>query len=306
LLLSEAEKLAHLEEEIHERFVDQEDAVREVANAIRRNRAGLDMGNRPIGVFLFLGPTGVGKTELARTLAFLLFDSDQAMIRIDMSEYQERHSVARLIGSPPGYVGYEEGGQLTEAVRRRPYSVILFDEIEKAHPDVFNLFLQIFDDGRLTDGQGRTVDFKNTIIIMTSNLGTPIIQEKEKSEEEKEREVWQLIQQTFKPEFVNRLDQIIIFNQLTKEQISQVVDLEIKKVAKNLEENRNLKLEISQEAKELIAKLGYDPQFGARPLKRVIQNNILDKIALMIIEGKVKEGKTIKVEAQNGQFLIKA
>ncbi|MGI6775897.1 MAG: ATP-dependent Clp protease ATP-binding subunit [Patescibacteria group bacterium] len=306
LLLSEAEKLAHLEEEIHERFVDQEDAVREVANAIRRNRAGLDMGNRPIGVFLFLGPTGVGKTELARTLAFLLFDSEQAMIRIDMSEYQERHSVARLIGSPPGYVGYEEGGQLTEAVRRRPYSVILFDEIEKAHPDVFNLFLQIFDDGRLTDGQGRTVDFKNTIIIMTSNLGTPIIQEKEKSEEEKEREVWQLIQQTFKPEFVNRLDQIIIFNQLTKEQISQVVDLEIKKVAKNLQENRNLKLEISQEAKELIAKLGYDPQFGARPLKRVIQNNILDKIALMIIEGKIKEGKTIKVEAQNGQFLIKA
>ncbi len=306
LLLSEAEKLAHLEEEIHERFVDQEDAVREVANAIRRNRAGLDMGNRPIGVFLFLGPTGVGKTELARTLAFLLFDSDQAMIRIDMSEYQERHSVARLIGSPPGYVGYEEGGQLTEAVRRRPYSVILFDEIEKAHPDVFNLFLQIFDDGRLTDGQGRTVDFKNTIIIMTSNLGTQIIQEKEKSEEEKEREVWQLIQRTFKPEFVNRLDQIIIFNQLTKEQISQVVNLEIKKVAKNLEENRNLKLEISQETKELIAKLGYDPQFGARPLKRVIQNNILDKIALMIIEGKVKEGKTIKVEAQNGQFLIKA
>jgi ATP-dependent Clp protease ATP-binding subunit ClpB len=302
LLLSEAEKLAHLEEEIHERFVDQEDAVREVANAIRRNRAGLNMGNRPIGVFLFLGPTGVGKTELARTLAFLLFDSEQAMIRIDMSEYQERHSVARLIGSPPGYVGYEEGGQLTEAVRRRPYSVILFDEIEKAHPDVFNLFLQIFDDGRLTDGQGRTVDFKNTIIIMTSNLGTPIIQEKEKSEEEKEREVWQLIQQTFKPEFVNRLDQIIIFNQLTREQISQVVDLEIKKVAKNLEENRNLKLEISQEAKELIAKLGYDPQFGARPLKRVIQNNILDKIALMIIEGKVKEGETIRVGAEKEQF----
>ncbi len=306
LLLSEAEKLAHLEEEIHERFVDQEDAVREVANAIRRNRAGLDMGNRPIGVFLFLGPTGVGKTELARTLAFLLFDNEQAMIRIDMSEYQERHSVARLIGSPPGYVGFEEGGQLTEAVRRRPYSVILFDEIEKAHPDVFNLFLQIFDDGRLTDGQGRTVDFKNTIIIMTSNLGTPIIQEKEKSEEEKEREIWQLIQQTFKPEFVNRLDQIIIFNQLTKEQIFQVVDLEIKKVAKNLEENRNLKLEVSKEAQELIAKLGYDPQFGARPLKRVIQNNILDKIALMIIEGRIKEGKTIKVEAQNGQFLIKA
>ena len=302
LLLSEAEKLAHLEEEIHERFVDQEDAVREVANAIRRNRAGLDMGSRPIGVFLFLGPTGVGKTELARTLAFLLFDSEQAMIRIDMSEYQERHSVARLIGSPPGYVGYEEGGQLTEAVRRRPYSVILFDEIEKAHPDVFNLFLQIFDDGRLTDGQGRTVDFKNTIIIMTSNLGTQIIQEKEKSEEEKEREVWQLIQQTFKPEFVNRLDQIIIFNQLTKEQISQVVDLEIKKVAKNLEENRNLKLEISQEAKELIAKLGYDPQFGARPLKRVIQNNILDKVALMIIEGKVKEGETIRVGAEKEQF----
>ena len=305
LLLSEAEKLAHLEEEIHERFVDQEDAVREVANAIRRNRAGLDMGNRPIGVFLFLGPTGVGKTELARTLAFLLFDSDQAMIRIDMSEYQERHSVARLIGSPPGYVGYEEGGQLTEAVRRRPYSVILFDEIEKAHPDVFNLFLQIFDDGRLTDGQGRTVDFKNTIIIMTSNLGTQIIQEKEKSEEEKEREVWQLIQQTFKPEFVNRLDQIIIFNQLTKEQISQVVDLEIKKVAKNLEENRSLKLEISQEAKELIAKLGYDPQFGARPLRRVIQNNILDKIALMIIEGKIKEGETIMVNGRKNQFSLK-
>jgi len=305
LLESEAQKLSRLEEEIHQRFINQEDAVKEVANAIRRSRAGIGEQERPIGTFLFLGPTGVGKTELARTLAYVLFNNEQAMIRIDMSEYQERHSVARLIGAPPGYVGYEEGGQLTEAVRRHPYSVVLLDETEKAHPDVFNLFLQIFDEGRLTDGQGRTVNFKNTVIIMTSNLGTDIILE-EKDKEKMREKIWELLQKTFRPEFINRLDQIVIFNQLTAAQIRQIVDLQIRKLKQNLAENRRLKLTIIPKAKDLLAKLGYDPQFGARPLKRVIQTNILDKIAMMIIEGKVKEGETVKVDVDRNQFLIKA
>ena len=304
LLISEAKKLARLDKEIHKRFINQEEAVQEVANAIRRNRAGIGEQNRPIGVFLFLGPTGVGKTELARTLAYTLFNNEKAMVRIDMSEYQERHTVARLIGAPPGYIGYEEGGQLTEAVRRKPYSVILFDEIEKAHPDVFNLFLQIFDDGRLTDNQGRTINFQNTIIIMTSNLGGNIIQTEENKKKLKDK-IWQLVQKTFKPEFINRLDQIILFEKLTKKQINQIIDLQIKRVKENLWENRQLKITIDDRAKALIAKLGYDPQFGVRPLKRVIQTNILDKIALMIIEGKVKEKQTIKVGREKNQFSLK-
>jgi len=304
LLTSEAKKLARLDKEIHKRFINQEEAVQEVANAIRRNRAGIGEQNRPIGVFLFLGPTGVGKTELARTLAYTLFNNEKAMVRIDMSEYQERHTVARLIGAPPGYIGYEEGGQLTEAVRRKPYSVILFDEIEKAHPDVFNLFLQIFDDGRLTDNQGRTINFQNTIIIMTSNLGGNIIQTEENKKKLKDK-IWQLVQKTFKPEFINRLDQIILFEKLTKKQINQIIDLQIKRVKENLWENRQLKITIDDRAKALIAKLGYDPQFGVRPLKRVIQTNILDKIALMIIEGKVKEKQTIKVGREKNQFSLK-
>jgi len=304
LIKSEAEKLAHLEKEIHRRFINQEEAVVEVANAIRRNRAGIGEQNRPIGNFLFLGPTGVGKTELAKTLAYLLFDDENAIIRLDMSEYQERHTVARLIGSPPGYIGHEEGGQLTEAVRRRPYSVILFDEIEKAHPDVFNLFLQIFDDGRLTDAQGKTVNFQNTIIIMTSNLGADIIQ-REENKEKMTNEISELVRKTFKPEFLNRLDQIILFEKLTKKQISQIVELQIGKLTKSLKKNKNLKLIISDQAKKLITQLGYSPQYGARPLKRVIQNNILDKIALMIVEGNIKEGETIKVSAKGEQFQIK-
>ena len=304
LLVSEAKRLARLDKEIHKRFVNQEEAVQEVTNAIRRNRAGIGEQNRPIGIFLFLGPTGVGKTELARTLAYTLFNNEKSMVRIDMSEYQERHTVARLIGAPPGYIGYEEGGQLTEAVRRKPYSVILFDEIEKAHPDVFNLFLQIFDNGRLTDNQGRTVNFQNTIIIMTSNLGDDIIQTEENKKKLQDK-IWQLVQKTFKPEFINRLDQIVLFEKLTKKQISQVVDLQIKRIQENLWDNRQLKIIVDESAKTLIAKLGYDPQFGARPLKRVIQTNILDKIALMIIEGKIKEGETIKVNGRKNQFSLK-
>ncbi|MDD3679500.1 MAG: AAA family ATPase [Candidatus Shapirobacteria bacterium] len=296
LVESEAQKLAKLEKEIHKRFVNQEEAVTEVANAIRRNRAGIGEQNRPIGTFLFLGPTGVGKTELAKTLAYILFNDESAMVRIDMSEYQERHTVARLIGSPPGYIGHEEGGQLTKAVRRKPYSVLLFDEIEKAHPDIFNLFLQIFDDGRLTDSQGRTVDFQNTIIIMTSNLGSHLIQ----SEENKqliEEKITNLIQATFKPEFINRLDQIVLFEKLTKTQIGQIVDLQLERIKESLVKNQKLTLEISDQAKKLITKLGYDTRYGARPLKRVIQNNILDQVALMIINGKIKEEQKIKVTA---------
>jgi len=286
LITTEAEKLAHLEEELHKRIVNQKEAIKEIADAIRRSRSGIAEENRPIGCFIFMGPTGVGKTETAKALAEFLFNDENAMIRIDMSEYQERHTVSRLIGAPPGYVGFEEGGQLTEAVRRKPYSVVLLDEIEKAHPDVFNLLLQIMDDGRLTDGKGRTVDFKNTIIIMTSNLRT---------EEE--------VRKTFRPEFINRLDQIVLFNPLTPAMIRQIVDFQIKQVEKRLSRQK-IKILISKEAKELLAKKGYDQEFGARPLKRVIQDFILDKIALMIVEGQIKEGEAVKVEVKNGQITV--
>ncbi len=295
LMEGEVEKLLHLEERLHERVVDQEEAVRAVANAVRRARAGLKDPNRPIGSFLFLGPTGVGKTELARALAEVLFDDEDAMIRIDMSEYQERHTVARLIGAPPGYVGYEEGGQLTEAVRRRPYSVILFDEIEKAHPEVFNLLLQVLDDGRLTDGHGRTVDFKNTIIIMTSNLGSHYIQELVHDEERMREAVWEVLRQHFRPEFLNRVDEVVIFRPLTMEDLKQIVEIQIKRLGRLLEERR-IRIQLTERAKERLAAEGFDPVYGARPLKRVIQRRIQDKLAEAILEGRVREGDTVEVD----------
>jgi ATP-dependent Clp protease ATP-binding subunit ClpB len=308
LLTSESEKLAQLEGELAKRVVGQREALQAVSAAIRRSRAGLSEEGRPIGSFLFLGPTGVGKTETARALAEALFNDERAMIRIDMSEYQERHTVARLIGAPPGYVGFEEGGQLTEAVRRRPFAVILFDEIEKAHAQVFNLFLQILDDGRLTDGKGRTVDFKNTVLIMTSNLGGDLIREmtQEKSEKGKERlnqEVWQLLNKTFRPEFLNRLDQIIVYDALTQEDLKEIVVRQLAEVEGRLEK-KGVKLEVSEQAKKWLVEHGYDPVFGARPLKRLIESEIVDEVALRLIEGKVKEGDKAKVGVDKGQIVL--
>lgn len=298
MMEGEIEKLLHMEERIHQRLVNQEEAVNLVANAVRRARSGLQDPNRPIGSFIFLGPTGVGKTELGRALAEFLFDDEQAMVRIDMSEFMEKHSVARLIGAPPGYVGYEEGGYLTEAVRRKPYSVILFDEIEKAHPEVFNLLLQILDDGRLTDGHGRTVDFKNTIIIMTSNLGSQWIQDlgrKEKDYELMRSRVMEVVRNSFKPEFLNRVDEIIIFHNLSKEEIKKIVDIQIRQLKNRLKEKK-LDIELTERAKELLCELGYDPTYGARPLKRAIQKYIQDALALKILKGEAIEGDTIIVD----------
>jgi len=306
LLEGEREKLVHMEERIKERVVGQEKAIEAVSNAVRRARAGLQDPNRPIGSFIFVGPTGVGKTELARALAEFMFDTEQAIIRVDMSEYMEKHAVARLIGAPPGYVGYEEGGYLTEAVRRRPYSVILFDEIEKAHPDVFNIMLQILDDGRLTDGKGRTVDFRNTIIIMTSNVGSDLIQDmikQGKPIEEIERKVLETMRNYFKPEFLNRIDDIIIFRPLTKEDLKKIVDIQIRNLQKRLEE-RNFKIELTDRVKDWIAEVGYDPSFGARPLKRAIQRYIEDPLALKILEGDFKEGDTIIVDLDENKHVI--
>ena len=298
LLEGEREKLLRLEEELHKRVVGQDEAIRAVADAIRRARAGLKDPNRPIGSFLFLGPTGVGKTELAKTLAATLFDTEEAMIRIDMTEYMEKHAVSRLIGAPPGYVGYEEGGQLTEAVRRRPYSVILFDEIEKAHPDVFNILLQILDDGRLTDSHGRTVDFRNTVIILTSNLGSPLILEGIQKGWPYERirdEVFRVLQQHFRPEFLNRLDEIVVFRPLTKEQIRQIVEIQLSYLRARLAEKR-ISLELTEAAKDFLAERGYDPVFGARPLKRVIQRELETPLAQKILAGEVKEGDRVRVD----------
>ncbi len=304
MLESERTKLLHMEERLHERIVDQEEAVKAVSNAIRRARAGLQDERRPIGSFLFIGSTGVGKTELARALAELLFNDENAMIRIDMSEYMERFSVSRLIGAPPGYVGYEEGGQLTEAVRRKPYSVVLLDEIEKAHPEVFNILLQVLEDGRLTDSKGHVVNFKNTIIIMTSNIGSHIIQEKisritdenrEMVMEEIRNEVMQILRQTIRPEFLNRIDEIIFFKPLTKSDILKIVDLQMKQVNKRLEKN-NMKLELTDKARIWLAEMGYDPTFGARPLRRVIQKHILDPLAEKILAGEFMNGDTIVVD----------
>ncbi len=295
LLESEREKLLKIEERLKQRVVGQDQAISVIANALRRARAGLKDPNRPIGSFIFIGPTGVGKTELAKTLAEFMFDTESAMIRIDMSEYMEKHSVARLIGAPPGYVGYEEGGQLTEAVRRKPYSVILFDEIEKAHPDVFNLLLQVLDDGRLTDGKGRTVDFRNTIIIMTSNIGSHYFQETYWDRKEIENKIFELLKTSFRPEFLNRIDEIIIFNNLTKDEIIKIVDIQVKYLNTRLRE-KGLSIELTEEAKEKLAEIGFDSVFGARPLKRALQRYIENPLAVKILERAFEEGNKIRVE----------
>jgi ATP-dependent Clp protease ATP-binding subunit ClpB len=305
MLEGEREKLVKMEERLQKRVVGQKAAITAVANAVRRSRSGLQEPNRPIGSFIFLGPTGVGKTETARALAEFLFDDENAMVRIDMSEYMEKHSVARLIGAPPGYVGYEEGGQLSEAVRRRPYSVVLFDEIEKAHHDVFNVLLQVLDDGRLTDGQGRTVDFKNTIIILTSNLGSLIIQEyfmdghtDKSAHQAMEDKVMAELKKYFRPEFLNRVDDVIIFQSLDEEELARIVDIQLERLGKRLAQ-QNLTLDVDKAAKKLLAKEGYDPQFGARPLKRSIQEHLLDPLATKLLEGGFKPGDQIKVSAKN-------
>jgi len=295
LLEGEKQKLLHMEERLHQRIVNQEEAVQAIANAVRRARSGLQDPNRPLGSFIFLGPTGVGKTELAKALAEFLFDSEDAMVRLDMSEYMEKHTVSRLIGAPPGYVGYEEGGQLTEAVRRRPYCVVLFDEIEKAHSEVFNSLLQILDDGRLTDGQGRTVDFKNTIVIMTSNIGSQYIAEATSEAQMRER-VMEALRLHFRPEFLNRVDDILIFHRLTLEQLRQIVDLQVARLRKLLED-RHIDLVLTDKAREFLAEAGYDPVYGARPLRRAIQRHLQDKLAPLLLEGRFKEGDTIVVDA---------
>ncbi len=300
MMESEVQKLIRMEENLKLRVVGQEEAVRAVANAVRRSRAGLKDPNRPVGSFIFMGPTGVGKTELARALAEFLFDDENAMVRIDMSEYMERHAVARLIGAPPGYVGYEEGGQLTEAVRRRPYAVILFDEIEKAHPEVFNVMLQILDDGRLTDSKGRVVNFKNTVIIMTSNVGSQYIHEYQRSvqtpqqEEEMRKKVEEELHRHFRPEFLNRIDEVIIFHALEMKHIKRIIDIQLKRLAKIIAE-RGINIDISEAAKEHLAREGYDPAFGARPLKRALQREIIDPLAMRLLEGKFKPGDTVFV-----------
>jgi ATP-dependent Clp protease ATP-binding subunit ClpB len=299
LLEGEIQKLVHMEGRLRERVVGQEEAVVAVSNAIRRARSGIADPNRPMGSFIFLGPTGVGKTELAKTLAQFLFDQEQALIRIDMSEYMEKHAVARLIGAPPGYVGYEEGGQLTEAVRRRPYAVLLFDEIEKAHADVFNILLQLLDDGRLTDGQGRTVDFKNTVVIMTSNAGSQFIQELGHDEAEMRNQVMAALRAQFRPEFLNRVDDIIIFHPLRAEQIGRIVDIQLAAVAKRLEE-RHVKVELTEAAKAVLAVEGYDPVYGARPLKRVIQRDVLNPLSLKLLQGEFRDGDVIRVDVSEG------
>jgi ATP-dependent Clp protease ATP-binding subunit ClpB len=302
MMEGEKEKLLQMEERLSKRVVGQLKAIDAVANAVRRARSGLQDPNRPIGSFIFLGPTGVGKTELARTLAQFLFDDEQYMVRVDMSEYMEKHSVARLIGAPPGYVGYEEGGYLTEAIRRHPYSVVLFDEIEKAHPDVFNALLQILDDGRMTDGKGRTVDFKNTVLIMTSNVGSQIIQEMQgKSSEEMEKAVMEILRATFKPEFLNRIDEIVTFNSLGPEEIKKIVGIQIGLLSKRLEANK-INLKLTDAAETFLAETGFDPVYGARPLKRAIQHYIQDPLAMKILEGSVKEGDQIAADIKDGQI----
>jgi ATP-dependent Clp protease ATP-binding subunit ClpB len=291
-----------MEERLHQRVIGQHDAVSAVSAALRRSRAGLADPHRPIGSFLFLGPTGVGKTELARALAEFMFDSEQAIVRIDMSEYMEKHAVSRLVGAPPGYVGYEEGGQLTEAVRRRPYAVVLLDEIEKAHPDVFNVLLQIMDDGRLTDGQGRTVDFTNTILIMTSNVGSDRIAAEAVDERIRER-VEEVLAATFKPEFLNRIDDVVIFHRLSREDIARIVDLQVELLARRVEQ-RGIEVDLSDDARTLLGNLGYDPTYGARPLKRVIQRQLVDKLALKLLEGEFAEGDRIHVDASDGELVF--
>ncbi len=300
LMEGEIEKLIHMEERLHERVIGQDEAIEAVSNALRRSRAGLSDPNRPIGSFLFLGPTGVGKTELAKALTELMFDSEQAIVRLDMSEYMEKHTVARLIGAPPGYVGYEEGGQLTEAVRRRPYAVVLLDEIEKAHPDVFNTLLQIMDDGRLTDGQGRTVSFTNTVLIMTSNVGSDRIVAESVDEKIREQ-IEEVLATTFKPEFLNRIDDTVIFHRLSKADIGRIVELQVSQLVGRVRE-RGIEVELSDDARTLLGNLGYDPTYGARPLKRVIQKQLVDRLALKILEGEFGEGDVVRVDAADGEL----
>jgi ATP-dependent Clp protease ATP-binding subunit ClpB len=300
LMEGEVEKLIQMEERLRERVVGQDEAIEAVANAVRAARAGLQDPNRPLGSFLFLGPTGVGKTETARALAEFLFDDEQALIRIDMSEYQEKHTVSRLIGAPPGYVGYDEAGQLTEAVRRRQYSVVLFDEVEKAHAEVLNVLLQLLDDGRLTDAQGRTVDFRNTIVIMTSNLGSQWIIEAGLSWDEIRERVMAAVQSHFRPELLNRIDEIVIFRPLALEQIKQIVDIQLRGLLARLAE-RKIELELTPAAKELIAREGFDPVYGARPLKRAIQKEIVQPLAVRLLRSEFKDGDRILVDAKDGQ-----
>jgi ATP-dependent Clp protease ATP-binding subunit ClpC len=319
MLEGEVERLLYMEERIHERLINQEEAVTAICEAVRRSRAGLKDPRRPIGSFMFLGPTGVGKTELARTLAWLLFDDENAMVRMDMSEYQERHTVSRLYGAPPGYVGYDEGGQLTEAVRRRPYRVILLDEIEKAHPDVFSALLQILDDGRLTDGHGRTVDFKNTVVIMTSNTGVELIKRdmtfgfsaskggnkaRQQSYEGMKEKVMNEVKKTFRPEFLNRLDEIIVFHELTEEQLRNIVDLMVKDLQRRLAE-RKLGVELTEKAKTWLAKEGYDPIYGARPLRRAIEHSVENPLSTRLLRGEFKEGDTIVVDLRSDNLVFK-
>jgi ATP-dependent Clp protease ATP-binding subunit ClpC len=320
MLEGEAEKLLHMEERIHERLVNQEEAVNVICEAIRRSRAGLKDPRRPIGSFMFLGPTGVGKTELARTLARFLFDDENAMVRLDMSEYQEKHTVSRLIGAPPGYIGYEEGGQFTEAVRRRPYRIILLDEIEKAHPEVFNSLLQVLDDGRLTDGHGRTVDFKNIVVIMTSNVGVELIKREvslgfatkrdearahKQSYEDMKEKVMAEVKKTFRPEFLNRLDDIVVFHELTAEQLRNIVDLMAKDLQERLAE-RKLGVELTEKAKSWLAKAGYDPLYGARPLRRAIERYVENPLSTKVLQGEFKEGDTIKVDLKGDALTFTA
>ncbi len=305
LMEGEIQKLLNMEERIHLRVVGQDEAISAVSNAIRRARAGLQDPNRPLGSFIFLGPTGVGKTELARALAEFLFDDEQAMVRLDMSEYMEKHTVSRLIGAPPGYVGYDEGGQLTEAIRRKPYSVVLFDEIEKAHADVFNVLLQILDDGRLTDGHGRTVDFKNTVVIMTSNLGGYLFNEPAASGETEIRDrIMEVLKAHFRPEFLNRVDEVIVFHSLTREDIEQIVDIQLKKLSQRLAE-RHMEIEMTDAAKDLIVAEGFDPTYGARPLKRTIQRRVLDPLAFKVLDGAFMDGDTVVVDAEGEEIVFR-
>ncbi|HYE59567.1 MAG TPA: AAA family ATPase, partial [Candidatus Kapabacteria bacterium] len=319
MLQDEMKKLVHMEDDLKKRVIGQEEAILAVSSAIRRSRAGVSEQKRPIGSFIFMGPTGVGKTELARALADFLFNDEDALVRVDMSEYMEKHSVSKMVGSPPGYVGYDEGGQLTEIIRRRPYSVILFDEIEKAHPDVFNMMLQILEDGHLTDAKGRKVNFKNTVIIMTSNVGSEMIMEmgrrgefgfgeKGKTPGKQEKimkdKIMEALRETFKPEFLNRIDEIIIFHPLSEEEIRHIVDLQISLIAKRMEE-RKITLDVTDKAKDWLGKKGYDPNLGARPLRRVLQTEVLDKLAVKILDGSVVNGDTVTVDIAKNEIVIK-